>query len=104
MNGPKIRISMRTALTVLMVGTLLGGLLPALVAVQSRLETALEQRSRQELEMAPNLISDWKTTRFDAIMMRAADLAHRAGLAEAVIQGDRSHAAELWRPRWGPLR
>ena len=74
---------------------MLAGIVPAGIALDRRLAAALEQRARDDLALAPRLFADRTAATADALMMHAKDLAHAAGLAEAVATGDRVRAIRL---------
>lgn len=65
-------------------------MVPAGIALDRRLAASLIARARAELETAPKLLADRNAAYSDALMMRAKDLAHAPGLAEAVDRGDRA--------------
>lgn len=67
----------------------LAGMIPAGIALDRRLASSLIERARSDLETAPRLLADRNAAYSDALMMRAKDLAHVPGLAEAVERGDR---------------
>jgi len=77
------------------VAALLAGIVPAGVALDRRLASALEQRARDDLALAPQLFKDRSASTADALMMHAKDLAHLPGLAQAVAAGNRLEAIRL---------
>ena len=71
---------------------ILAGMVPAAIALDRRLASALEDRARLELALAPRVLADRNAANSTTLMMYAKDLAHTAGLAIAVERGDRSAA------------
>src|SRR5690348_2673823 len=71
---------------------ILAGLVPAAVVLDHRLASALEDRVRADLALAPRVLADRLSANATTMMMYAKDLAHVSGLAGAVASGDRSAA------------
>jgi signal transduction histidine kinase len=71
---------------------ILAGLVPAAVVLDHRLASALEDRVRADLALAPRVLADRMAANATMMMMYAKDLAHTSGLAGAVATGDRSTA------------
>ena len=84
------RITLNSALLAAIALSVLVAMVPAAIALDRRLAASLIARARADLATAPKLLADRNATYFDALMMRAKDLAHAPGLAEAVARGDRA--------------
>jgi len=67
-------------------------MVPAAIVLDRRLASALEDRARIDLALAPRVLADRMAANATTYMMYAKDLAHTAGLASAVARGDRSSA------------
>nr|ALS91856.1 cztS_silS_copS: heavy metal sensor [uncultured bacterium] len=89
------QLNLQRAILGAVVVALLAGVIPAGIALDRRLASALEQRARDDLALAPQLFKDRVASSADAMMMHAKDLAHLPGLAEAVAAGDRLRAIRL---------
>jgi signal transduction histidine kinase len=87
-----MRLSLNRALLGAVGAAILAGLIPAAIVLDRRLASALENRSRVDLALAPRVLADRMSANATTLMMYAKDLAHAAGLANAVAQGDRSAA------------
>jgi signal transduction histidine kinase len=74
---------------------ILAGLLPAAAVLDRRLVTALEDRAREDLALAPRVLADRVAANATTLMMYAKDLAHVPGLAAAVASGDRAAARAM---------
>jgi signal transduction histidine kinase len=85
-------ISLNRALLGTIAAAILAGLIPAAVVLDRRLATALEDRARVDLALAPRVLADRMSANATTLMMYAKDLAHTAGLANAVAAGDRATA------------
>jgi signal transduction histidine kinase len=68
----------------------LAGLIPAGIVLEGRLALTLEERARRDLLLAPRILRDRDAATSDAMMMKAKDFAHAAGLAEAIRRNDRA--------------
>lgn len=79
---PTLTLSRALAGTVAL--ALLAGLVPAGIALDRRLVTALEAKARTDLEMAPRLLADRNAAYADAAMMHAKEFANAPGLMAAV--------------------
>ncbi len=88
-------LNLQRAILGAIVAALLAGIVPAGVALDRRLASALEQRARNDLALAPQLFKDRTASTGDALMMRAKDLAHLPGLASALASGNRLLAIRL---------
>ncbi len=90
-----MRITVQRALLGALTVALVAGLLPAAIALDRRLAHVLEQRSRDDLLLAPRVLADRTEANASALMMYAKELAHLPGLAEAMSAGDRERAERL---------
>lgn len=84
------RITLNSALLAAIALSVLVAMVPAGIALDRRLAASLIARARADLATAPKLLADRNAAYSDALMMRAKDLAHAPGLAEAVARGDRA--------------
>lgn len=87
-----MRLSLNRALLGAVGAAILAGMVPAAIVLDRRLASALEDRARVDLALAPRVLADRMSANATTLMMYAKDLAHTAGLANAVAQGDRSGA------------
>ena len=85
-------ISLNRALLITVGSAILAGMVPAAIVLDRRLASALEDRARVDLALAPRVLADRTSANSTTLMMYAKDLAHTAGLALAVERGDRSAA------------
>ena len=84
-----MRLSLNRALLGAVGAAILAGLVPAAIVLDRRLASALEDRARVDLALAPRVLADRMAANATTLMMYAKDLAHTAGLASAVARGDR---------------
>ena len=87
-----MRLSLKRALLGAVGAAILVGIIPAAIVLDRRLASALEDRARLDLALAPRVLADRQSATATTLMMYAKDLAHTAGLATAVAEGDRSAA------------
>jgi len=87
-----MRLSLNRALLGAVGAAILAGMVPAAIVLDRRLASALEDRARVDLALAPRVLADRMSATATTLMMYAKDLAHTVGLASAVAQGDRSTA------------
>ena len=87
-----MRLSLNRALLGAVGAAILAGMVPAAIVLDRRLASALEDRARVDLALAPRVLADRMAANATTLMMYAKDLAHTAGLASAVARGDRSAA------------
>jgi signal transduction histidine kinase len=87
-----MRLSLNRALLGAVGVAILAGMIPAAIVLDRRLASALEDRARVDLALAPRVLADRMSANATTLMMYAKDLAHTAGLANAVATGDRSAA------------
>lgn len=87
-----MRLSLNRALLGAVGAAILAGMVPAAIVLDRRLASALEDRARVDLALAPRVLADRMSANAATLMMYAKDLAHTAGLANAVATGDRSGA------------
>ena len=87
-----MRLSLNRALLGAVGTAILAGMVPAAIVLDRRLASALEDRARVDLALAPRVLADRMAANATTLMMYAKDLAHTAGLASAVARGDRSAA------------
>jgi signal transduction histidine kinase len=85
-------LSLNRALLGAVGAAILAGMVPAAIVLDRRLASALEDRARVDLALAPRVLADRVSATATTLMMYAKDLAHTAGLADAVAQGERSAA------------
>ncbi|MGH7718954.1 MAG: ATP-binding protein [Gemmatimonadaceae bacterium] len=90
-------MSLQRALLLLIAVVLLAGVIPAGIALDHRLKAGLEEKSREDLGLAPRVMAERARARGDVLMMHAKDLASTAGLAEALDATDRPRALRLLR-------
>lgn len=86
-------VSLHLALLGLVALAFLAGIVPAGVVLDRWLARELATRARQDLAMAPGLLSARDAALHDAMMMHAKDLAHAPALEAALRAGDRARAA-----------
>jgi len=84
-----MRLSLNRALVGAVGAAILVGMIPAAIVLDRRLASALEDRARVDLALAPRVLADRLSANATTLMMYAKDLAHTAGLANAVAQGNR---------------
>jgi two-component system, NtrC family, sensor histidine kinase PilS len=87
-----MRLSLNRALLGAVGAAIFAGLIPAAVVLDRRLASALEDRARVDLALAPRVLADRLSANATTLMMYAKDLAHTTGLVSAVARGDRSGA------------
>ena len=78
-----------------MVLVLAVGTIPAGIVAHGLLGRALEERVRESLSMAPELLATRWSATVDVRMMHARDVARTPGLAQALVEGDDSRAARM---------
>jgi signal transduction histidine kinase len=69
---------------------ILVGMIPAGIALHSRLAGALEDRARRDLALAPGILANWFKAINDAFMMHAKEFAHEPSLARSLASADRA--------------
>jgi signal transduction histidine kinase len=74
---------------------ILAGMVPAGVALHTRLSAALEDRARRDLALAPRILADRSVATNDALMMHAKEFAHVPELVRALATGDRAAADRI---------
>jgi len=87
-----MRLSLNRALLGAVGAAILAGMVPAAIVLDRRLASALEDRARVDLALAPRVLADRMAANATTLMMYAKDLAHTPGLANAVARGDRAAA------------
>ena len=65
-------------------------MLPAGIALHTRVASALEDRARSDLALAPRILADRAAATTDALMMHAKEFAHESSLAVALAGRDRT--------------
>src|SRR6185369_4002544 len=85
-----VRLTLQRALLGTIAGALLVGIVPAGFALDRTLVSALLEKARTDLQMAPGVLADRTASRADMLRMHANDFARIPGLAEAVARGDRA--------------
>ena len=85
-------VPLQRALLVVLALSLLVGVVPAGVALDRWLATALDDRARADLALAPRVLVARAAARGDALMMHAKDLARDDALARAMADDDRNAA------------
>jgi len=81
-----MRLSLNRALLGAVGAAILAGMVPAAIVLDRRLASALEDRARVDLALAPRVLADRMAANATTLMMYAKDLAHTAGLASAVAR------------------
>ena len=74
---------------------ILAGMVPAGVALHTRLSAALKDRARRDLGLAPRVLADRSVATNDALMMHAKEFAYVPDLARALTTGDRAAADRI---------
>ena len=85
-------LSLNRVLVGVVGAAILAGVVPAALVLDRQLATALEDRARTDLALAPRVLADRLTANATTMMMYAKDLAHASGLATAVASGNRASA------------
>jgi signal transduction histidine kinase len=88
-------MSLKRALLFLVVLVLAVGTIPAGIVAHGLLGRALDDRVRESLFMAPDLLSTRWASTVDVRMMHARDVARAPGLAEALRAGDVPEATRI---------
>jgi signal transduction histidine kinase len=88
-------IPLHRAFFVVIAVALLAGLVPAGLVLDRRLQSAIQDQVRADLELAPRLWQDRENMSGQMIAMHANAVASTPGLAEALMQRDESRAMEL---------
>jgi signal transduction histidine kinase len=65
-------------------------MIPAGIALHSKLAGALEDRARKDLALAPGILANWFKAINDAFMMYAKEFAHDPSLARSLASADRT--------------
>jgi signal transduction histidine kinase len=89
------RLTLQRALLGTIAVALLVGIVPAGIALDRTLVSALIVKARTDLEMAPGILADRNASRADMLRMHASDFARTPGLAEAIARGDRAAVRQL---------
>jgi len=89
-HGVRIRITLRGAVVGAVAVAILVGMIPAGIALHSRLAGALEDRARRDLALAPAILASWFKAINDAFMMHAKEFAHEPSLVKSLASADRS--------------
>ena len=79
---------MRWAVVAAVAVAILVGIIPAGIALHSRLAGALEDRARKDLAHAPGILANWFKAINDAFMMYAKEFAHEPSLARSLASAD----------------
>jgi two-component system, NtrC family, sensor kinase len=82
------QLSFQSALFLLLGGAVIGGVVPAGVLLDQRVESELERRTRDDLARAPRVLAERSAARADAMMMHAKELAGSPALVSALARGD----------------
>ena len=90
-----VRLTFQRALLGTIAVALLVGIVPAGIALDRTLVSALVAKARTDLEMAPGILADRNASRADMLRMHASDFARTPGLAEAIARGDRAAVRQL---------
>ncbi len=88
-------LTLQRALLAGVAASILVGIVPAGIALNASLGTAIESRARDDLRMATGVFKDHSTTKADAMMMYAKEFAHEPGLAAALASRDSLGAARV---------
>jgi signal transduction histidine kinase len=89
------RFTLQRALLGTVAVALLLGIVPAGIALDRTLVSALLAKARTDLEMAPGVLADRTASRVDMLRMHAADVARIPGLADALARGDSRAVQQL---------
>jgi len=89
------RLTLQRAFLGTIAVALLVGIVPAGIALDRRLVSALLAKARTDLEMAPGVLADRTASRIDMLRMHAADFARVPGLADALARGDLATVRQL---------
>ena len=89
------RFTLQRALLGTVAVALLLGIVPAGIALDRTLVSALLAKARTDLEMAPGVLADRTASRVDMLRMHAADVARIPGLADALARGDARGVRQL---------
>lgn len=90
-----VRLTFQRALLGTIGIALLVGIVPAGIALDRTLVSALVTKARSDLEMAPRVLADRNASRADMLRMHASDFARAPGLAEAIARGDRAALRQI---------
>lgn len=88
-------IPLHRAFFVVIAVALLAGLVPAGLVLDRRLQTAIQDQVRADLELAPGLWQDRENMSGQMIAMHANAVASTPGLADALMRRDEDRAMEL---------
>ena len=88
-------MTLQRSLMALVAIALFAGLIPLAVVLDQRLETALEQKAREDLELAPLVLESRVRDLAGGRMMHAKELGGTPGLAAALANGDHERAESL---------
>ena len=88
-------MTLQRALMALVAIALVAGLIPLALILDRRLEGALEQKAREDLELAPLVLASRVNDLAGARMMHAKELAAAPGLGAALANGDHDRARDL---------
>ena len=94
-NLMAVRLTLQRALLGTIGIALLVGIVPAGIALDRTLVSALVAKARTDLEMAPRVLADRNASRADMLRMHASDFARTPGLAAAIARGDRAALRQL---------
>ncbi len=89
------RLTLQRALSGTVAAAILLGVVPAGVALDRRLVSALIAKARSDLEMAPHVLADRTTATTDMLRMHAGEVARAPGLAAALARDDRPAVRRL---------
>jgi len=89
------RLTLQRALLGTVAVALLLGIVPAGIALDRTLVSALLAKARTDLEMAPGVLADRTASRVEMLRMHAADVARIPGLADALTRGDTRTVQQL---------
>jgi signal transduction histidine kinase len=98
-----VRLTFQRALLGTIGVALLVGIVPAGIALDRTLVSALVAKARTDLEMAPGVLADRNASRADMLRMHANDFARAPGLAEAIARGNRAALRVLAEQNRGAL-
>ncbi|MFV2007719.1 MAG: sensor histidine kinase [Longimicrobiales bacterium] len=88
-------MTLQRSLMALVAAALFAGLVPLAVVLDQRLRTALEQKAREDLELAPFVLKSRVEDLAVGRMMHAKELSGTPGLAAALASGDDGRAESL---------
>lgn len=90
-----VRFTLQRALLGTIAVALLAGMIPAAIALDRRVVSALIANARSDLEMAPEVLADRTTSHATMLSMHAEDFARSPELAAALVRHDTDEVRRL---------